>query len=250
MSFLTLQNNVFTRLSTGTTSSFYRDQTSTASYIKAIVNEAYAWAGELFDWRFAERAVYTTTSNSSGYYDYPTDPYIFKTDGFKRIEIQRLIGSDLKYQKYDKLGSDAFLNYKNLCDNYGQQTNPLKYYFCDYNRQIHLYPTPADNMQMNMWGLIRPPALVNDADKTIFDDHEPGAEEALIKKAVSIAYTKAQQKQLAQVEEQEASAILQRIYDRYQKRQGVARAESPMWDVPDYFADRYNTVNNNVNIVD
>lgn len=242
MAFVDLQNELYTRLSIGATSTFYTDKTSTLSYVKSLINQAYSWAHGLFDWRYSERAVYTTTSNDSNYYDYPTTPYIFKTDGIIRIEIDSSTTTTPDFKKYEKLKFQAFLDFKNDQQNATLTIDDNTRYFSDYDRKIFLYPVPPDDMQMNIWGIIRPAALSADADVTIFDVHEPDAEEAIIKKAESIALAKAGQKQLAQAEEAEAEKILNRIYDRYQKRQGVSRADKPFWEYHDYFSDDYNQV--------
>lgn len=236
MNFLQLQNQMYTRLSLGSTSAFYKNKTSTLSYIKEIINLAKSWAEGLYDWKFMERAVYTTTSNSAEWYDYPTLPYIFKTDGIIRVEIDTSTTTTPYFEKHNKQRMQYLLDFKLDMQDDASNMQDV-YYFADYNRQIHLYPTPADGKTMKIWGIIKPADLVDDTDVTIFGDHEPDADEAILKKALSTALAKAGQKQLGQAEETEAVNILQRIDDRYRKRQGVSRAENPFWRVPDYFAD-------------
>jgi hypothetical protein len=193
--------------------------------IAKLITDAHQWATSLFNWPQLEEAEYSDTVANQYYYDYPPD---FRTDSISRIYVD----SD----RYDRKAFEDFLDYK--------ENNPTatdKKIFADYGRQIFIFPTPATSGTANLevYGTTQAEdEPEEDTTYTIFSVHDDSGNEAIVKKALSVAIAKTD-KMRSVAEETEAIAILTRLWSKMAARQQRnQRLDHPMLDVPDYFTGR------------
>jgi hypothetical protein len=211
-----LQTELLARLMAASNSTLY-----TTTRIQTLIKDAHTWATSRYMWPQLEKAKTTHTQADHYYYDYPGD---FRTDAIIRIIIDD--------ERYDRKAYEDFLDYK---DN--NPTDLSTHIFADYGRQIFIFPTPATTGSSNfdVWGCIQATQLSAGTDETIFSNHDESGNEAIVKKALSVAIGK-QNKQLAVQEETEAKEILAVIWDKISKRQQRdQRIDHPMFSVPNYF---------------
>lgn len=232
--FSELQSDLKDMLSVnGLSSSFFSDTTSITSYIKNILNKGYEWAHGLYDWPFMERALSgMSTVAAQEYYQYPTSPFTFKTNGITRIEI-----NGDKYEKHE------INDYRDFKINYPSQTN-MKI-FADSQRFFFIFPYPTSTYTMDVWGIIKPDVLANDADTTMFYDGEPDGEEAILLKAYSIAMRKAGRTPEAREAIEEATAMLKNMADKFQARKNPLMIDKPMFTQVDYLRPGITGFNSN-----
>jgi len=221
-----LQSELLSRLQVADNSTLY-----TTTRIQTLIKDAHLWVTSIYLWPQLERDKYTSTNGTDYYYDYPSD---FRTDSIIRIIIDD--------EEYDRKAFEDFLDYK-----LNNATDTDTKIFADYGRQIFIFPTPAagtDNL--DVWGQVQATQLSSGTDKTIFSDHDQTGNEAIVKKALSVAIAKTD-KQLSTLEETEAKTILATIYNKIlQRQQRDARLDHPRFNVPDYFAGRVRSINDNI----
>ena len=194
----------------------------TTTRIADLIDDAEEWAVALYNWPQLEEAETTHTVASQYYYDYPSN---FRTDSISRIYIDSV--------KYDRKAYEDFLDYKE--DNPDDVDTPI---FADYGRQIFVFPTPTTTgvANMDVYGCTNAAEEPEeDATLTIFSQHDNSGNEAIVKKALSVAIAKTDKPRSVQ-EEVEAVAILTRIWNKMVTRQQRSqRLDHPYLDVPDYF---------------
>lgn len=194
----------------------------TTARIESLIKDAHLWATSLFLWPALERARITST-NGDYYYDYPSD---FRTDSITRVIIDSV--------KYDRKAFEDFLDYK-----YNNPNETSKKIFADYGRQIFIFPTPGTGTNnFDVWGCIQAAQLSGSVTTTIFSNSDEAGNEAIVKKAYSVALAKIN-KNLSIQEELEAKNILIGIWGKImQRQQRDQRLDRPFFDVTDMFAGK------------
>jgi hypothetical protein len=191
----------------------------TTTRIQTLIKDAHLWATSQYLWPQLERAR-TTSTTTDYYYDYPSD---FRTDSIVRVIIDSV--------KYERKAFEDFLDYK-----YNYPTHTDKKIFADYGRQIFIFPTPsAGSNNFDVWGCIQATQMTVDASETIFSKSDDAGNEAIIKKALSVALAKIN-KNLSLQEENEARLILTGIWNKIaQRQQRDQRLDRPLFSVQDMF---------------
>lgn len=203
-----------------------------------LIKDASLWAGTLHFWPSLYRSRYFSSKPSSqsstpilplayDYYDYPVD--------FLTGSISRLYFSG---KKYFKKAFPDFLDYVDEATQNSTPPDPNKYVFAEFGRQYFVYPgvTVAGVNDGLVWGNIQPPPLTNPTTKTIFSQWDSAGNEAIIKKALSVAMERldsgfaGQQKAEAV---QLLGLIWKKVVDTNQKAQ---RLNHPRFAVPDFYA--------------
>lgn len=223
MTFSELTAELQTRLSASSSSTFY-----TQTLLKSWLNIAYRWSAGLYNWPFSEKAKKTTSIAQSEFkydiYDYPDNTTPFKTDSISRLTVDD--------KKYDKKIYQDFLDF---IDNNPDSTDKI---YSDWGRQYFIFPKLSAGLNISIWGQIVPTKLTGDTDTTIFSG-DPEAEEAIIKKALSIALAKGKKKQEAMIEEKEATDILKIVWSKIAKRQAQYQSKDrPFFDIPNFYKGR------------
>jgi len=217
MTFLELQTELQNRLSVTTTNTFW-----TSTMIKDWLNQANKWACTYRKWPFTEGAVYVNSRANALYYDYPPE---FRSDSISRLEIESAEG---KMEEYKKIRYQDFMKY--IRENPDGEDK----IFSDHQRFYFINPkVPVSGREINLWGQKKPKKLVADSDITPFAEGEEAGEEAIIKKALSIALKKGKKYTEARIEETEAKDILNEIWERVKEEQASYQTkDTPLFDVP------------------
>lgn len=211
-----LQTELTTRLQAADNSTLYP-----SSRIQTLIKDGHIWATTVFIWNELVRGRKTNSVATQDYYDYPED--------FRTGTIIRLTVDDLPY---DRKNFEDYLEYK--------RNNPTstKRLFANFGRQYFITPTPSSSGVNNIkiWGAIQAPQLSGGTDKTIFSGNNSEGNEAIVKKAFSVAI-KRLDPSLSQQEEKDAAGILAVLFDKQQKStQRDQRIQHPFFNVPDFFA--------------
>lgn len=188
--------------------------------IKSLINQANQWATSLFPWTELQRAMTTNAEIGQEYYDYPD---AFRTD---------TLGEFLHYNgnSYERVAFKDYIEFKR------RYPNSTKQIFADYARQYFIFPTPTTTDTILVWGGIQADTLTADADVTIFSNHDDSGNEAIERKALSLALRRIDSN-LSASEEKEAVALLTVIWGKVEQRQQTKkRLDKPMFRVPDFFA--------------
>lgn len=191
-----------------------------SSRITSLVKEGYIWATQLFIWLDLVEGKKSHTVASQENYNYPTE--------LKSSSIFMLTVND---EVYERKNFEDYLKYK--LDN---PTSNLKI-FANFKRQIFIHPVPSDNGSNNLkvWGSIQASSLSSSTDTTIFTDNKEEGNEAIVRKAFSVAIKRTDQS-LSKAEEIEAVAILSKLnQDEWKSTYRDQRLNRPMFSVPDYF---------------
>jgi hypothetical protein len=181
------------------------------------------WATQLFVWHDLVRAKTTGTKSGAEYYDYPSE---FRSESIVQLEIDGV--------SYGRKNYEDYLDYKR--DNSGSDTKM----FASFGRIFFINPTPTVNGSANVsaWGAIQADALTASTSVPIFSYNKEEANEAVVRKAFSVA-VKRQDSGLSVAEESAAISILTKLSaDETASTQRNQRFEHPMLDVPDYFQGR------------
>lgn len=148
----------------------------TTDRIEKLLNDAYLWATGLYEWPELQKGYDTTTpaveeSTNEQYIDYPED---YRTD-----TITEFIYIDGK--AFRRKSWMDFLEHKRL--------NPTatKRIFADYARQIFIFPHQTVGLEVCLWGQKQADRLTDDANTTIFSNHDEAGNEAVVDKAFSVA---------------------------------------------------------------
>lgn len=193
--------------------------------IKLLITDAHQWATTLHIWDALVRAK-MCDSGVFEYYDYPTD---FRDGTIIRLELNN--------EKYERKNFEDYLDW--------QRNNPTdtKKIFANFGRQYFINPTPAavGVSNITIWGAIQAPTLSGDNDKTIFSMNNDTGNEAIVRKALSVACTKTNPN-LASKEEEGANALLEKLFVAQERtKQRDQRLEHPRFIVGDMFAPRSRT---------
>lgn len=187
-----------------------------------LIKDAYIWASALFMWAELEEEVKTTGNGTDYYFDYPEN---YRTD-----TISELLVDDVPYRRV------AFKDWKEYKRNNPTDTENL--IFSDHGRYYFIFPTPADGSEIDVVGQEQADPLSADASTTIFSLSDESGNEAIVKKAFSVAIIRLDDA-LSQKEEKDAVGLLALIYDKQKKRQQTTQPlDAPMFDVPDFFNGR------------
>lgn len=202
--------------------------------ITKLVQDAYLWAGTLFFWpplyrsrKFSSKP--NTQSLKYDYYDYPTD---FLTNSISRLYIDG--------KKYDKKAFQDFLDY---VDNVVEGSTPpdaTKRFFAEFSRQFFVYPTVsvAGTNDGIVWGNIQPLQLGSATDNTIFSLWDDAGNEAICKKALSVAMERLDSG-FATQQKTEAVQLLTTIWKKVTTQlQRSQRLNHPFFQVFDMFGQQ------------
>jgi hypothetical protein len=202
-----------------------------AARVTQLIQDAYQWAGTLHFWPPLYRArTFSTTPNTQSltydYYDYPSD---FLTGSVSRLYIDN--------KKYDKKAYQDLIDYADNVVENSVPPDPTKRYFAEYGRQFFVYPasTVAGSSNGIIWGNIQPLQISTAASTTIFSLWNDSGNEAIVKKALSVALERFDPN-FATTQKKEAFDLLEliwkKIMDENQKSQ---RLNHPFYQVPDFF---------------
>lgn len=198
-----------------------------SSRLTQLIQDAYIWATQEFIWRDLVRALKTGSEANSEYYDYPD---IFRSDTIVRLEVDG--------EPYGRKNFEDYLDYK--------ENNPnadLKM-FANYGRYYFIHPTPTANGSNNIhiWGAQQAPALSSSTSETIFSNNKEGGNEAVVRKAFSVAIRRLDSS-LSEKEEEAARSMLARLNRKeWASTHRDKRIQHPKFMVPDYFTSRNNAV--------
>jgi len=189
--------------------------------LTSLVQNAYIWATQLVIWHDLVRAVYTSSVATINYYDYPDE---FRSESIVRLEVAG--------EKSARKNFEDYLDFKN------RNPTSTKRIFASFGRQYFISPTPlANNLEITLWGAVQADALALSTTKTIFSDNKQDGNEAVVRKAFSVAI-KRSDPNLSKSEEQEAMVLLLRLAkaenDNTQRNQ---RLNHPMFNVPDFLGN-------------
>ena len=216
-----LETEVIARLQVASNSTLYP-----AARITTIVQSAYMWATQLVVWHDLVRAVCTHTTANNEYYDYPAN---FRSESIIRMEIDS--------EEYKRKNYEDYLAFK--ADN----PSSTKKMFSSFGRQFFVHPTPTTTGTDNLtvWGAIQADALTLSTSVPIFSYNKEEANEAVIKKSLSIALVRSDPN-TAKQEENDAITILMKLStDENKNTQRNKRLNHPMLSVPDYFSSSGST---------
>lgn len=225
-----METELLARLQVANNSSLYP-----AARLTTLIQNAYTWATTTWVWTDLVNGKYTSSIANNEYYDYP--------DSFRSNTIMRL---ELDNVSYKRKSFEDYLDYKenNIDSDYKM--------FASYGRYYFIHPTPKTNGTNNItvWGALMADDLTTSSSITIFSDNKEEGNEAIVKKALSVALTRVD-KNLAITEEKEAISILSKLYlDEKAATQRDQRIQHPKFAIPDYYANRYKTTYGNFNLED
>ena len=213
-----MENELIARLEVSDNSSLFP-----STRITSLIKDAYIWATQLFYWHDLVRARSTHSSAGYEYYDYPEN---FRSESIIRMEVDD--------KEYLRKNYEDYLAY--------QRANPntTKKMFASFGRQFFINPTPTTTGDNNIvvWGAIQADPLNSASDVPIFSYNKEEANEAVIKKALSVALARSDPNQSKQ-ELGDAVVILTKIaQDESSNTQRNARLEHAMFAVPNFFGNR------------
>ena len=216
-----LETELIARLQVAANSTLYP-----SARVTKIIQDAYIWATQLVVWHDLVRARATATVASQEYYDYP--------DNFRSESIIRLT---IDGEEYKRKNFEDYLTFK--------KNNPTstKKMFSSFGRQFFVHPTPTTTGSGNMvaWGAIQADPLSGTSTVSMFSYNKEEANEAVIKKGLSIALIRSDPN-LAKSEESEAIAIVMKLSaDENKNTQRNQRLQHPMLNVPDYLGGNGST---------
>lgn len=185
-----------------------------------LIQDAYIWATQQFIWRDLVQGKITSTVANGDYYDYPEE---FRSDTIIRMEIDG--------DPYERKNFEDFLDYR--------QNNPTstRRIFANYGRWFHVFPTPTSNGSGNLtvWGAIHADDLDSESSETIFSNNKESGNEAVVRKALSVAIRRNDPK-LAVSEELAAKGMLAELnQDEWAATHRDKRIQHPKFAVPDFF---------------
>lgn len=199
------------------------------SRLITLIQNAYKWAAGLHNWQALNDAKKTTVEADQYYYDYPD---VFKDNSIYRIEINDSDG-DSGDDEYERKAFEDFLEYKN------KYPSSSKRIFASYGKRYFIFPTPTTRIENGLvvWGnkFLEKDALDEGTDTTIFSYSAIDGNEAIVRKAFSVA-VKRIDKQLSREEETIARGMLAELWNQEKAHaQRDQRLQHPKFDVPDFF---------------
>lgn len=191
-----LQTEVLVRLGSDTTSTFY-----TEVNIRNWLITAHLWAAAYKKWPQTEY------KDKSGVFTIGTETYSYPNIGFRTDSIRLLqIGSYL-FQKKN------FNDYLKFREDYPDRDDK---YFSDYGRTLYVNPKCASGT-IYTYGQLTPTSLgsvASSSSSTVFANSEDEADEAIIEKAMSLAFLKAKKIQESITFENSAKQKLEELWKR------------------------------------
>ena len=211
-----LETELVARLQVASNSTLYP-----SARITTLIQNAYMWATQLVVWHDLVRAVCTHTVAGQEYYDYPSN---FRSESIIRMEVDD--------EEYKRKNYEDYLAF--------QRDNPssTKKIFSSFGRQFFISPIPTitGTNNITVWGAIQADALTLSTSVPIFSYNKEEANEAVIKKALSIALVRSDPI-VAKSEENDAITIIMKLSsDEAKNTQRNKRLNHPMLIVPDYFS--------------
>lgn len=211
-----------------------------ATRLTTLIKDANIWAGTLFFWPSLYRSRYFSSKPNSqsaspilplayDYYDYPTD---FLTGSINRLYFNGY--------KYDKKAFQDFLDYVDESQQASLPPDQTKKIFAEFGRQFFVWPgvSVAGTNDGLLWGNVQPPDLANSTDKTIFSLWNDSGNEAIVKKALSVAMERLDSG-FAQAQKAEAVQLLSLIWAKVvTENQKSQRLNHPRFNTPDYFGQQ------------
>ena len=192
----------------------------TPTRITDLIQKSYIWCTEQQAFKALQRAKGGFTVLGQDVYDYPEE---YRSDTLAEIiyigglPYKRKNFSDYQEKKYNDPNSASRI-------------------FADYARQYFVSPTPTqDNLAIVLFGQIQAEALDLATSPTIFSYSSSSGNEAVVRKALSVAI-KMKNPKLSASEEVAAAGILAKIRsEELAKSTQEQRLDHPVWDVPDFF---------------
>lgn len=191
-----------------------------ASRLTTLIQDAYKWATTMFTWLDLVDAKETNSKAGYEYYDYPED--------FRSSSIVMLTMDGDEYTRKN------FEDYQDFKRNNPNSTEKI---FANYGRRFFIFPTPTTNGTNNIsiWGQGVASSLSSPSSTTIFTNNKVEGNEAIVKKALSVALVRIDPPASVK-EESEALAILTKINkDEWKSTQRDQRIQHPKFAVPNYF---------------
>jgi len=216
-----LETELIARLQVASNSTLYP-----SARITTIIQSAYMWSTQLVIWHDLVRAVCTSTIAGNEYYDYPAN---FRSESIIRMEVDDVEYTRKNYEDYLAFERDNPSSTKKMFSSFGRQ------FF------IHPVPTITGTDNLVVWGAIQADALSLSTSIPIFSYNKEEANEAVIKKALSIALVRSDPN-TAKSEENDAIAIIMKLSsDETKNTQRNKRLNHPMLVVPDFFGSGHAT---------
>jgi hypothetical protein len=212
-----LEAELLSRLQVASNSTLYP-----ASRITSLIQNAYMWATQFVIWHDLVRAVCSHTVENQEYYDYPAN---FRSESVIRMEVDNL--------EYRRKNYEDYLAFKR------ENPNSTKRMFASFGRQFFISPIPTvtGSENLTVWGAIQADPLTSNTSVPIFSYNKEEANEAVIKKAFSVAVLRSDAG-LSQSEEASSIIILSKLSsDENKNTQRNQRLEHPMFDIPDYYGN-------------
>lgn len=205
------------------------------------LNRAYRKCAGFFKWPGTRDALKTSTIATNEYYDYPQN---WRNDSIWKIRVD---GSDMG-------DPTAYKDYLFEQDNNfpaGNKTlwsNQNARYFLTING---LPPQADGDNNIEIWGLVWPPQMVNDNDTTIFSFDMPECNEAVIMEALAILRIKGGEQpvrllryvQGALLLSMEAQQVLTNAWTKITQEEAKMDKTTPFFTVQDMFPTGINRVN-------
>jgi hypothetical protein len=207
----------------------------TTARLETLIQDAYRWATGLFNWPQTQSAKVSSTVKDQEAYDYPGD---FRSNSVVRVVIDS--------KRYDRKAFEDYLDFK--LENPDQTQKRI---FADFNRQIFILPVPTANGNGNLsvWGHNEVAQLSGGTDTTIFSTSDEPCNEAIVKKALSVAIKKINPN-LAITESNEAQQILANAFSVIKSnQQRDQRLDHPRFQVPNFFGPGHSSRPGNFSIV-
>jgi hypothetical protein len=212
--FLDMQEELIERLMAAAQSSLFPQDR-----IKKLLQNAYTWAKQLYNWDELESARDSVSQIGYEYYDYPDD---FRTNSLG--EYLFFNGKSYKHKNFRD-----YIEYKRL---YPSSTKRI---YAEHDRKYFISPTPTVVAQITIWGQKLGSQLVNDGDKTIFSLHDESGNEAVVERAFSKAMKRIDAT-LSKDANDEAVRLLTILFKRQEEgKQTEQNLNKPMFDVPNFF---------------
>lgn len=207
-----LQTEVLVRLGSDTTSSFY-----TETMIRNWLDSAHKWASAFHKWPQTEY------KDKSGSFTKSTETYSYPNAGFRTDSIRILqIGSNL----FQKKNFEDYLKYR---ENYPDRTDK---FFSDYGRTLYVNPNCASGT-IYTYGQLTPATLglvASSTASTVFANSEDEVDEAIIEKALSLAFLKEKKIQESIAYENSAKQKLEEAWQRIKDEQAMYQTiDKPMF---------------------
>lgn len=192
-----------------------------AARITELIQNAYKWATALIVWPELVRTRATSAKAGHEYYDCPTN-----------FRYGTIVALTIDGAEYIRTNFQAYKRYKS------RHPGTTRKMFANYGKQYFVNPTPTVTGVNNLIvaGAIEADGLDLPTSQTIFSTNKETANEAVVKKALSVA-KELSDKGASSTALAGATADLMKISDDEWAETALDEmTETPKWDVPDFFA--------------